>query len=56
MKFAIGRKSKSIEKSMDIIHDYLYDEHGNAKDREFYFTIFPRSEINDYALSKRVER
>jgi len=38
------------------ISNYLYDERGNVKDEEFFFTIFPRPEINDYALSKMVEK
>jgi hypothetical protein len=41
---------------MIIISKYLYDERGNVKDEEFFFTIFPRPEINDYAMSKRIEK
>lgn len=41
---------------MVALSNFLYDERGNVKDEEFFFTIFPQPEINDYAISKKVKR
>jgi hypothetical protein len=56
LRYCIVGRNKLFKKSMVAISNYLYDERGNVKDEEFFFTIFPRPEINDYALSKKVER
>jgi len=50
------RKNNRFRESLDSIREYLFDERGQTKDTEFYFTIFPRPEINDYALSRIIEK
>lgn len=50
------RKNSHFRESLDAIREYLFDERGQFKDYEFYRTIFPLPEINDYALSKKVEK
>lgn len=56
MRYCIAGRNKLLRKSMVALSNYLYDERGNVKDEEFFFTIFPRPEINDYALNKRVDK
>lgn len=56
MRYCIAGRNKLLRKSMVALSNYLFDERGNVKDEEFFFTIFPRPEINDYALSKKVEQ
>jgi hypothetical protein len=56
MKTTHARKNSRFKASLDMIYDYIYDHHEQPKDMEFYRTIFPLPEMNDYALSKRVEK
>ena len=56
MQSTYARKNSRFKASLDIIRDYIFDDHGNSKDKDFWFTIFPRPEHNDYALAKVVTR
>jgi len=51
----LGRRNRVFRKSLKEICEYLYNEQGQPKDHLLYFTIFPRPEMNDYALSCRVK-
>lgn len=56
MRYCKPRKNNRFKESLEMIRNYIFDDHGNVKDTEFYFTIFPRPDINDYALSRIVEK
>jgi hypothetical protein len=54
MKSTYARKNSKFKASLDMINDYIFDERGNVKDKDFWFTIFPLPDMGDCALSKKV--
>jgi len=50
------RKNSRFRESLDAIREYMFDDRGNVRDKDFWFTIFPLPEINDHALTKKVEK